>query len=244
MKRASIIVLALAVFAAVLIDRLPAAWVLPALAPELSCATAGGTIWQGECTGARIHGVTLDQLTWHLRPRALLGGRLSADLAAVRGTATASGEVSVSWNGPLRGRALHARLALDPQLVPILPPYITGTLEADITRVEVARNGVIERLEGRLTVLHLVDSSGDVTPLGSYAVTFPRTTGEPVGRLHDLSGPLALSGTLRLTAQPGYVLHARVAARADAAPSLLQALQYLGAPDAEGRRPFALAGTY
>ncbi len=244
MKRLSIILLAVLVFAAVLLWHLPAGWVVPELAPELTCASVAGTLWNGYCSGARVRGVALDQLTWQVHPRALLRGRLSAQLAAVRGTASASGEVSVSRHGPLRARDLHARLPLEPALLPILPPYITGTLEADIARLKVARDGAVERLQGRVTVRHLIDSSGEVTPLGSFAVTFPDSPDEPVGRLHDLGGPLALTGTLRLTGQPGYVLRAQVAARAGAAPSLLQALQYLGAPDADGRRPFALAGTY
>lgn len=244
MKRLSIILLAALVFGGVLIARLPAAWVVPALRPDLSCTRISGSIWSGECTGVRVRGVALDQLAWRVHPHALLHGLLSAQLTALRGTASASGEVSMGWHGPVRGRALQVRLALEPALVPILPPYITGTLEADIARIEVARNGTIERLQGRLTVRHLIDSSGQVTPLGNFAVTFPPGPGEPVGQLRDLGGPLSLTGTVRLTAQPGYVLRAELAARAGAAPSLVQALQYLGAPDAEGRRPFALAGTY
>ena len=244
MRRLVIIVLAALVFAAVLITRLPAAWVLPALRAELTCASASGSIWNGYCAGALVHGVRVDQLAWQVHPRALLHGRLSVQLTAVRGDASASGELSMGWSGPLRGHTVHARLPLSPALVPILPPYISGLLEADIARIEVARDGAIERLQGRLTVRHLIDSSGQVTPLGGFTVTFPSAPGEPVGRLRDLGGPLALTGTLRLTAQPGYVLRARVAARAGAAPSLVQALQYLGAADEEGLRPFALSGTY
>ncbi len=244
MRRLVIIVLAALAFAAVLIARLPAAWILPALHSELTCASASGSLWDGYCAGVRVRGVALDQLAWQVHPRALLHGRVSVQLTAVRGDASASGQFSMGWNGPLHGRAVHARLPLSPALVPILPPYISGLLEADLARIEVARDGAIERLQGRLTVRHLIDSSGQVTPLGGFTVTFPSAPGEPVGRLQDLGGPLALTGTLRLTAQPGYVLRARVAARAGAAPSLVQALQYLGAPDAEGLRPFALSGTY
>jgi general secretion pathway protein N len=242
--RASILVLAALVFAVVLIARLPAAWVVPALHTELTCGSVSGSLWNGECTGARVHGVTLDQLVWQLHPQALLRGRLSAHVSAIRGNAAANGELSVGLSGTLDARGLNVHLPLDPALLPMLPAVIRGTLRADITRLELERNGAITRLQGRLTVRHLIDSSGQVTPLGSFTVNFPGGPGEPRGRLHDLGGPLALSGTLRLTAEPGYVLHARLAARADASPSLRQALQYLGAPDAQGRRPFALSGTY
>lgn len=244
MQRLAIILLAVAVFAAVLLARLPAAWVLPALGPRLTCGSVEGTLWRGECSSARLAGVRLDQLAWQVHPGALLGGRLSAELSAQRADAHASAELSVRWHGPLHARDLHARLPLEPALMPMLPPYITGVLEANVGHLVVARDGAIEQVQGTLTVHHLVDSSGSVTPLGSYRLRFPEGPGEPLGQLRDLGGPLWLRGTLRLTAQPGYVLHARVAARAGASPSLLQGLQYLGAPDGQGRRPFALAGTY
>ena len=244
MQRVAIIVLAVLVFAAVLIAHLPAAWVLPALRAELTCGNVSGSIWHGECDDARIRGVRLDQLAWRLHPGELLHGELAAELSATRDTAHAAGTILIGLHGPLRVRSLRARLPLEPSLLPALPPYITGSLAADVTRLEVARNGTVEQLQGTLTVRHLVDGSGQVTPLGSFRITFPARPGEPVGQLRDLGGPLSLRGTLRLTAQPGYVLHARLAARSDASPSLLQALRYLGAPDEQGRRPFALAGTY
>ena len=244
MQRLAIIVLAGAVFAAVLVARLPAAWVLPALGPRLTCARVEGTLWRGECAQARLAGVTLDQLAWQVHPAALLGGRLAADLSARRADARASGEVSVRWHGALQARDVHALLPLEPALLPALPSYITGVLEADVARAVVTRTGAVEQLHGTLIVRRLIDSSGSVTPLGSFRIRFPAAPGEPRGQLRDLGGPLWLRGTLRLTPQPGYVLHARVAARTGASPSLLQALQYLGAPDAQGRRPFALAGTY
>jgi general secretion pathway protein N len=243
-SRLVIILLAVAVFATVLLARLPAAWVLPALGARLTCGSVEGTLWRGECSSARLSGVRLDRLAWQVHPGALLGGRLSAELSAQRAGAHASAELSVRWHGPLHARDLHARLPLEPALLPLLPPYITGVVEANVAHLVVTRDGAVERLQGTLTVRNLVDSSGSVTPLGSFRIRFPEAPGAPLGQLRDLGGPLWLRGTLRLTAQPGYVLHARVAARTDASPSLLQGLQYLGAPDGQGRRPFALAGTY
>jgi hypothetical protein len=244
LKRALTIALAAIVFIAVLIAHLPAAWLLPALRGELRCASAAGTVWHGACTGASIRGFSLDQLTWQVHAPALLRGRLVAQLRAVRQSASASAEVSLPWRGPIEARNVFARVPINPQILPAVPAYIAGTIEAHLERVLIARDGALAYLRGRITLLHLVDSSGEVTPLGSFAATFPGGEGEPIGRLRDLGGPLALRGTLRLTGAPGYVLHAELAPRASASPSLLQALQYLGAPDASGRRPFGLQGSY
>ena len=81
---------------------------------------------------------------------------------------------------------------------------------------------------------------------GSYSLTFPPSTGgDPVGQLRDLGGgPLAVEGTLRLTPEPGFDLEGLVKARPTASADLAKDIQFLGSPDAQGRRPFSLAGTF
>ena len=236
--------LALVVFTAVVAARLPASWVLPMAHRELRCARVAGSVWNGYCGGATVSGTSLGNVTWRLHPAALLKAQLAAHVAAVRTDASIRADVAIDLGGTVAARNVVIDLPLEPAFVPALPPYISGKAIADLSRIEVTRTGVVRHIQGRIEVRHLVDSSGHVTPLGTFLVTFPGGAGEPVGRLRDLGGPLAVDGSLRLTAQPGYVLNARVAARSDAVPSLLNALEYLGTPDAEGRRPFALAGTY
>lgn len=240
----TLIVLAVVVFAAVVAARLPASWVLAMSGHELRCASVAGSVWDGYCGGAELSGTSLGNLTWQLHPGRLLLGRLAAHVQATRTNASARAEVALSFGGTLVARNLVIDLPLEPSLLPALPPQITGSAHVDLTRLELTRTGVVQRIQGRIEVRNLVDSTGQVTPLGSFILSFPGGAGRPVGRLRDLGGPLALEGTVRLTAQPGYDLQARVAARSGAAPSLLEALRYLGTPDAQGWRSFALAGTY
>lgn len=244
-KRALLLtVLAAVVFAAVVVARLPASWVLPAAGRELRCASVAGSVWDGYCGGAEVSGTPLGNLTWQLRPGRLLSGELAARVQAIRADASARADVAIGLGGIVMARNVRIDLPLEPALVPTLPSFISGKATASLERLEITRTGAVKRIQGHIEIHHLVDSSGQVTRLGSFLLTFPGAAGEPVGRLRDLGGPVAVEGTLRLTAQPGYVLNARVAARSDASPSLLNALRYLGTPDAEGWRPFALAGTY
>jgi hypothetical protein len=53
-----------------------------------------------------------------------------------------------------------------------------------------------------------------------------------------------VNGTLSLGADRSYVIDGLVAPRPDATPAVTDTLRYLGAPDAQGRRPFSVAGTY
>jgi hypothetical protein len=75
-------------------------------------------------------------------------------------------------------------------------------------------------------------------------IEFPAAPGgEPVGKLRDLDGPLAVEGTMRLTRQPGFDLQGEVTARPGAPPALINNIRFLGSPDALGRRPFGISGT-
>jgi len=99
-------------------------------------------------------------------------------------------------------------------------------------------------LKGTLEANNLVDRSGYVTPIGSYAVTFPGGGPQPTGNVQDTGGPLAVAGTLVLTSQPGYDLSTYVTPRPSATQPLINAIEFLGSPDAQGRRQFAMQGTY
>ncbi len=232
-------------FLGVLIARLPASWVLATASHDLRCDSVEGSLWSGYCGDAMVRGMPLGDLTWQLHPSHLLWGRLAAHVTVLRAGASARADVALGLGGStLIARNVRIDLPLDPKLLPALPPYLSGTVHADLSRIEVTGKGVVKAIRGRVSVHDLIDSRGHVTPLGSFVVNFPGGAGTPVGHLRDLGGPLSLDGTLRLTREPGYDLHAMVAARASAVPSLINALQYLGSPDAQGRRPFGLAGTY
>jgi hypothetical protein len=96
-------------------------------------------------------------------------------------------------------------------------------------------------------IVDFVNSQGQ--PFGSYQAVFaPDANGggsnTPTGVVHDLGGPLALDATLQLTRDPGYVLQGQVTARPSAPAEFADELKYLGSPDASGRRPFSLSGTF
>jgi general secretion pathway protein N len=246
MKRTvTVIVLVIVAFAAIVLARLPASWVLPAAGADFSCGTVAGTLWSGYCTGLRVRGTAMGDLTWQLRPARLLLGKLAAHVDLEHPPATsAQGDVEIGLGGAIVARNLTASLPLDPAQLPGVPPTLTGSLRLELALAKVTRKGAVTRLKGRIEAHDIVDSSGYVTPLGNFAVTFPGGTAPPTGHVQDLGGPLSVDGQLVLTAQPGYDLSGYVTPRASAVPALINALEFLGTPDAQGRRQFALSGTY
>ena len=244
MKRALWIALLAAVaFVAIVLARLPAAWVIPSGRREGSCASVDGSLWGGTCAGLTVGGKAVGDVSWELRPLRLLLGRLAAQVNLTHGAADAKGDVELTFGARVTARNVVADLPLDPNLLPGMPANLHGRAHLDLALLQV-QHGIITQLQGRIEAHDLEERSGANTPLGSYVLTFPGGSGDPVGKLHDLDGPLALEGTLRLTRQPGFELEGLIAARKGAPPELVNNIRLLGSPDASGRRPFSLSGTF
>ena len=244
MKRAFwLTLLAVVVFAGIVLARLPASWVIPS-SGNLSCTAVDGSIWSGACSGLTVQGMSMGDVVWDLHPARLLMGKLAAHVVLTKGTSSARADVEVGLHKDITARNLVADLPLDPSVIPQMPSTLRGTAHLDLAQIRVERN-IITQLQGRVELHDLVQrSSSDLTRLGDYSLTFPGGTGEPTGQLRDLGGPLSVDGTLRLTREPGFDLQTLVAARANASPDLKDAIQFLGSPDAQGRRPFGMSGTF
>ena len=243
MKRGFWIALLAAVaFAVILLARMPAEWLIPGSVRGF-CGTLEGSLWSGSCVGLVVSGTPVGDISWTLEPSRLLGGGLAAHMDLTRSEANASADVELGFGGRITARNLVADVPLDPKLLPGIPSSLHGRAHLDLALAQI-QHGIITQLEGRIEAHDLEDRSGADTPLGSYVVTFPGGSGEQVGKLHDLEGPLALEGTLRVTREPGYVLEGFIAPRRDAPPELVNNIRFLGAPDASGRRPFSLSGTF
>jgi hypothetical protein len=234
----------LVAFAAILIARLPASWIVPSSAnASFSCQSTEGTLWSGLCSGLIVQRMPLGDLSWEFQPAKLLRARLGARVTLNRGTAHASGDVELGAAGALSAHAVQADLPLDPQLFPGLPPQVHGQAHVELAHAEIVR-GIITQLTGKIELHDLEDRAGAVTRLGSYVVTFPEGGGEPLGQVHDLGGPLSVEGTLRLTRQGGFEVQTLVASRPEADPELANSIRFLGSPDRSGRRVFAMSGTF
>lgn len=233
--------LAAAAFALVILARLPARWVVPRTG-AVACASVDGSIWSGSCSAVTFESRPFGDLAWELSPLKLLTGALAAHVVLAHGPLTGSADVTLRLGGHIELRNLVADLPLDPRQLPHLPPRLRGQVHTDLSLARL-EHGAVSELKGRIEAHDVTQRTGHVTPLGSYALTFPGGGPEPVGTLADLGGPLAVQGTLRLTKQPGYELQGTVAVRPEAPPELVSDLAYLGSPDALGRRPFNIAGT-
>lgn len=243
-----ITVLAVVAFVAIVVARLPASWVVPEPPGVVSCASVDGSIWSGTCAGLNVQGSTVGDVVWNVHALRLLVGKLSANIILTRPTGSVHGDFDVGLDKSITARNVQADLPLDRDLMSLLPRNLQtlhGNARADITSAHFAKN-LITQIQGRIELHDLEDRGREITPLGSYSLTFPPGgAGDPTGQLHDLGGPLAIEGTVRLMQdKPGFDVEGFVTARPDAPPSLINQLQYLGSPDAQGRRQFGSQMTF
>jgi hypothetical protein len=104
-------------------------------------------------------------------------------------------------------------------------------------------------IKGTIETVNLVGPPAQPTQLGGYRLTFPApnskaSEGELLGAVMSMDdAPLDVSGSVRLTANRNYVIDAQVATRPSAPASIVKALQYLGPPDTQGKRPLSVAGS-
>jgi general secretion pathway protein N len=239
-----ITLLAVVAFVAIVVARLPATWVVPAPPSAVSCAAVDGSIWSGACAGLTAEGSPLGDLTWSVHPLSLFTGKLAANVELTGPVAAVHGDFAVALDKSITVRNAQASVPLNQGIKRLLPALqaLSGSANANIVFARYAK-GFVTQIQGRIEAHDLVSHDRDgVATLGSYAVTFPAgagSSGDPTGELQDLAGPLAVQGTLRVMQdKPGVEVHGLVAPRADATPELRHQLEYLGSPDAQGRREF------
>jgi general secretion pathway protein N len=248
--RTLLIVLASVSFVIVMIARLPVSWVSSLLPAQARCDAPSGSVWRGRCGNLtlRINGPDLPvgAVAWNLEVLSLLRGH-------VAGTATAEGPMIIgrarfdaAAGGDLDVSGADIAAPLDRRLFGMIPPNWTGRLNARLPRLTL-RDGKLATLTGTLEARDVVAQGPMPDQFGSYSLEFPSTPAGAAsfpGRLRDLEGPIEVDGTFDVRANLEWELNAQVRARPSATPQLANLLQFLGPPDAQGRRTFSAAGDF
>lgn len=236
------LILAVSAFLLVLIVRFPARWISPLLPHDIRCEQLDGTAWRGSCTALTARSVAMGDMDWKVDFRSLLSRRIGARLDLTGPSGYLHGDVARGFGGGVYGINVTLDVPLTSALVSSLPGGAHARLHAQLARIDWTGK-FVSFLQGELDVQNLVGSQGQ--GFGSYQAIFGPDSGDsPTGAVQDTGGPLALDATLQLTHDPGYLLQGRVAARPSAAPEIADQLKYLGSPDAAGRRPFSMTGTF
>lgn len=226
---------------------LPANIVLSRLAAlGVSAGGVSGTIWNGRAQVLQVRGANVGSVEWRLHFLPLLTAHAQADVKVTRPDGFATTKVSIAPGGTLDLQALTASLPLSALPPNVAPGGWTGTLNARFAQLTLEK-GWPTHIEGSVDVLDVAGPARKPAKMGGYRITFDpaASTAEMIkGAVADTGeGPLQINGTLQFKSDRSYSIDALVATRPDAPRSLASSLEYLGPPDAQGRRQFSMAGT-
>jgi len=236
----------LAAFLLSLVIWLPASLLAHWLPSSVTTGPLYGTVWNGSTDTVTVEGHALGALQWHLQALPLLTGHAAVDIDLRSATGGAHGSMNFGFGGSVAAHEFEVHWPLSALPPNLAPPRWNGELQAHIQDLAFDGSKVTQIL-GTVDTRNLQTPPPDSASLGDFRMTFDEKSAQGdhwVGRLQDLGGPMPLTGTLTLGPKSEYVIEGLVAARADAADAITQTLRFLGAPDAQGRRPFSIAGTY
>jgi general secretion pathway protein N len=227
---------------------LPAASVL-ARFESAGLRTAGveGSLWKGTAQVVQFQGANLGMASWNVQVLRLFTGRLSADVQLSRDDRFAQLQVSLRPSGRVELSKVTASMPLSALPANLMGGGWAGSLNLTFSELQLQDGWPISGT-GVAEVVNLVGPVNRPAPLGGYQVEFPAPNAPPVadaliGSLSDTGGPLEVTGTVQLKRDRSYLIKGLVATRPDAPRDISNTLQFLGAPDAKGRREFSLEGT-
>jgi general secretion pathway protein N len=241
-----LIVAGVAAFLLTLLTTIPAGVISAALPSTIKLGMTSGTIWKGSTDSLSVGGRSYGALRWTLRPLQLFRGRLAFDGELLRNDGQARGRIGLGFGNRVAARDLDINLPLAALATGVGPPGWSGVIRARLQRIDLAP-GAAPRIVGTIEVHRLQAPPPGGAAIGSYAISFDAASardGKLIGQLKDLEGPMQVTGTATLAADRSYVVEGMVAPRAGAPRTVTDTLRFLGAPDAQGRRPFSVAGTY
>ncbi|HEV7431577.1 MAG TPA: type II secretion system protein N [Steroidobacteraceae bacterium] len=245
MANRTLAILAAVLFALTVLWRAPASWLISALPRSIQCLQPAGSLWSGACGQVRVAGAALSDVRWQLRPWTVLGGHLDLALQSADVRAPATATLILGFGGHDTLQDLRADMPIDTGFLPLFPSGWSGRLQLALSRLEF-KAGRLAAIRGTLTASSLAQIQ-PAMPFGSFELRFPDTApadGAIRGELRDVGGPLAVAGTLVIRNGSEYELSGSAAARADANAELAKAVEFLGPADAQGRRPYSLAGSF
>jgi general secretion pathway protein N len=247
------VVLGVATYLVVLLATLPAARLTTRLqASGIVAAGVSGSIWNGRAAVVQANGISLGATEWQINPWRLLTATLSVDMHCKRDDGYIDATVRQGFIGAVTLRNVRGSLPLTALSGLGLPGGGTsgwgGSVQLKLDQLTLVNRWPTD-IKGTIEAVNLVGPAQQPTSLGGYRITFPAPSGsaapgELQGAVMSLDdAPLDVVGTVRLTANRNYVIDAQVATRPTAPASIVKALQYLGPPDAQGKRPLSIAGS-
>lgn len=233
------VVVGVVAFVVGLVAYLPAALVAGRVADDTPVHMQGvsGTLLDGQAAYASLPHGALDNVRWHVHPAALLLGGLSATVRADSDLGHVSGEIHRSVLGTntldhVQGEATIGWLS-DLAGYTFVP--LSGRIRLNLDHLTFNDDLNVSALVG---TVQLTNSHWELLnpplALGRFEARLDHGDRYVEARIVDSNGPLALTGSVKLSDSRRYDLNIKLRARAGADTRLKTLLKQIGNPDREG----------
>jgi hypothetical protein len=238
-KPRNLVIIGIVALAWMLLMRAPADLLYAWFAPKAATVRAiglEGTLAEGRAAGLMLNGRPLPGAPhWHFEPWWLPLLRCAFAVDSAAGGVNFSGRVSWSPSG-LAMNKLHVDGPIKRALVASGLPFapIDGFARIDLHSL-VLRQGFPAAAEGSVEARSVAWSLGkDPLPLGDFKANLSTDGDGILANVVPIAGPLDVNGSLRLRPDHSYEYDLLLKGRPGADPALLNLLQSLGRPDAQG----------
>ena len=214
-------------------------WFAP---PTVAMSGVAGSIWRGSARQASVAGVYLGELSWRLRPLALVRGRASFDVSASPAGGVLDGNAAIGFGGDVYLVDTRAALPLDAIAGMAGVPGLRGTATADIERLRL-RDGTPLAADGSAEVRGLLLPLVSPQTIGGYRIEFFTQEDGVVASVEDTDGIVDIAGRLLLSDDRSYEFLGQLAPKAETPPGIAEQMRFLGSPNARGQYELRLEGT-
>lgn len=236
---------ALVLIAGVAIATCPADFAYRLVADRLGVfklAGISGSLWQGRAGSTQVFGQEIGALDWRLEAAPLLGGEVMAHVRLAGTDLNADGIVDRTSDGTISVREatfrVPARMAAPALDIPAL--QLLGNIDGKLTEARL-KGAWVQQASGSLHWTDAAVAGAAQAQFGTLEATFSSAPdGTISGVAHDLGGPLQLNGTFKVSAG-SFDADANLAAR-DGNPQVIEALRYIGEPQADGTSHLVIHG--
>lgn len=239
LSRKTLLILAGAAFALMLVAHAPAALLYAAFKSKDARSQAYGLqgAWmEGALSGISLNGRLVAQdIRWKLRPLQLLLGRAAVQFAGGGQIATLEGSAAISllskrltnfrFAGGIKNLAMAAGYAYVP---------VDGQAGGMLEKLVFTKAG-LDTVEGHLSLTGLLWTlARDPVLLGDFHAKLSTQPDAITAVIESPSGPLQAKGTAKLLPDQRYEVDLLLKPRPGASDLLLNYIRTLGAPDAQG----------
>jgi general secretion pathway protein N len=200
-----------------------------------------GSIWSGSARAAQAGGVHVRDLTWHMRPLALLRGKLGYAIEAIPGSGFVDGNLAVGVTGIVTFTDLRASMSLQSIRQSIGIPGLQGSVNVQFERL-VIDAGFPVTADGSLEVSDLVAPMVHRASIGGYRAEFFTQDSGVMASVEDTDGLVDIAGILQVSADRSYKFVAQLAPKSNTPSGLRQQMQFLGSTNERGQYELRLEG--